>query len=143
MGGDETYFFSPAAQPFNPNLSAAQIRSYELIGRYNAAAFDARGEPYFTREVYDLFYPGYGDTWNAHQGAIGHVRLKARIAFAVGDGTKRRCGIGFTAAVDVEHIVAAFDREPHNGRSDKSATASYEDAHQPQPPGVNDCAAPG
>ncbi len=71
MGGDETYFFSPAAQPFNPNLTPAQIRAYELIGRYNAAAFDARGEPYFTREVYDLFYPGYGDTWNAHQGAIG------------------------------------------------------------------------
>ena len=71
MSGDETYFFSPAAQPFNPNLSPAQIRAYELIGRANAAAFDARGEPYFTREVFDLFYPGYGDTWNAHQGAIG------------------------------------------------------------------------
>ena len=71
MGGDETYFFSPAAQPFNPNLTPAQIRAYELIGRYNAAAFDARGEPYFTREVYDLFYPGYADTWNAHQGSIG------------------------------------------------------------------------
>ena len=35
MGGDETYFFSPAAQPFNPNLTAAQQRAYELIGRAN------------------------------------------------------------------------------------------------------------
>lgn len=90
MGGDETYFFSPAAQPFSPNLSAAQIRAYELIGRYNAAAFDARGEPYFTRETYDLFYPGYGDTWNAHQGAIGstYEQASARgLVFKRRDGT--------------------------------------------------------
>ncbi len=77
MGGDGTYFFSPAAAPFSPNLTPAQIRAYELIGRYNAAAFDARGEPYFTREVYDLFYPGYGDTWNAHNGAIGSTYEQA------------------------------------------------------------------
>lgn len=90
MGGDETYFFSPAAQPFNPNLSPAQIRAYELIGRANAAAFDAMGEPYFTREVYDLFYPGYGDTWNAHQGAIGstYEQASARgLEFERRDGT--------------------------------------------------------
>ena len=71
MSGDDTYFFSPAAEPINPNITAAQRRAYAIIGRNNAAYFDAMGEPYFTREVYDLFYPGYGDTWNAHQGAIG------------------------------------------------------------------------
>ncbi|MBI1404485.1 MAG: carboxypeptidase [Porphyrobacter sp.] len=91
MGGDESYFFSPAAQPFSPNLTQAQIRAYELIGRANAAAFDALGEPYFTREVYDLFYPGYGDTWNAHQGAIGstYEQASARgLVFARRDGTE-------------------------------------------------------
>ncbi|MFM7348589.1 MAG: M14 family zinc carboxypeptidase [Erythrobacter sp.] len=90
MGGDSTYFFSPAAAPFSPNLTQAQIRAYELIGRYNAAAFDARGEPYFTREVYDLFYPGYGDTWNAHHGAIGstYEQASARgLVFERRDGT--------------------------------------------------------
>ncbi len=71
MGGDRTYFFSPAADPVNPNITDDQLRGYEIIGRNNAAWFDRIGEPYFTREVYDLFYPGYGDTWNAHQGAIG------------------------------------------------------------------------
>ncbi len=91
MGGDETYFFTPAAQPYSPNLTPAQIRAYELIGRYNAAAFDARGEPFFTREVYDLFYPGYGDTWNAHQGAIGstYEQGSARgLVFKRRDGTE-------------------------------------------------------
>lgn len=71
MGGDETYFFSPAADPINPNITAEQLRGYEIIGRNNAKYFDEMGQPYFTREVYDLFYPGYGDTWNAHHGAIG------------------------------------------------------------------------
>jgi len=71
MGGDETYFFAPAAEPVNPNITPAQLSLYEIIGRNNARNFDAIGEPYFTREIFDLFYPGYGDTWNTHQGAIG------------------------------------------------------------------------
>lgn len=113
MGGDETYFFSPAAQPFSPNLTPAQIRSYELIGRYNAAAFDAQGEPYFTREVFDLFYPGYGDTWNAHQGAIGstYEQGSARgLVFARRDGTELTYADGvenhFTASLATAAAVA-------------------------------------
>lgn len=113
MGGDESYFFSPAAQPFNPNLTPAQIRAYELIGRANAAAFDARGEPYFTREVYDLFYPGYGDTWNAHQGAIGstYEQASARgLVFERRDGTRLTYAQGvmnhFTASLATARAVA-------------------------------------
>jgi hypothetical protein len=110
MGGDQSYFFSPAAQPFSPNLTPAQIRAYELIGRYNAAAFDARGEPYFTREVYDLFYPGYGDTWNAHQGAIGSTYEQGS---ARGLVFERRDGTTLTYAEGV-----------HNHFSTSLATAS-------------------
>ncbi|WP_241765925.1 M14 family metallopeptidase [Erythrobacter longus] len=71
MGGDQTYFFAPAADPVNPNITPEQLSLYEVIGRNNARHFDRIGEPYFTREIFDLFYPGYGDTWNAHQGAVG------------------------------------------------------------------------
>jgi hypothetical protein len=113
MGGDATYFFSPAAQPFSPNLTPAQIRAYELIGRYNAAALDARGEPYFTREVFDLFYPGYGDTWNAHQGAIGstYEQGSARgLVFARRDGTELTYADGianhFSASLATAEAVA-------------------------------------
>ncbi|MEM8723945.1 MAG: M14 family metallopeptidase [Pseudomonadota bacterium] len=90
MGGDDTYFFSPAAQPLNPNITAAQRRAYEVIGRNNAGWFDRMGEPYFTREVYDLFYPGYGDTWNTHHGSIGstYEQGSARgLVFERRDGT--------------------------------------------------------
>lgn len=125
MGGDETYFFSPAAQPFNPNISAAQQRAYELIGRANAAAFDAMGEPYFTREVYDLFYPGYGDTWNAHQGAIGstYEQGSARgLVFERRDGTRLTYADGvrnhFVASLSTAGAVAD---NPHRFLSDFAA----------------------
>ncbi len=106
MGGDESYFFSPAADPVNPNITAAQRRSYALIGRNNAAWFDRMGEPYFTREVYDLFYPGYGDTWNAHQGAIGSTYEQGSSRGLVFD---RRDGTTLTYADAVRnHFIASF-----------------------------------
>jgi len=71
MGGDSTYFFAPPAEPLNPALTATQKGWWEEIGRAIAARFDARGFPYFVREVFDSFYPGYGESWPLFQGAIG------------------------------------------------------------------------
>ncbi len=106
MGGDKTYFFSPAADPINPNITAQQRRGYEIIGRNNARYFDALGEPYFTREVYDLFYPGYGDTWNAHQGAIGSTYEQGSARALV---LERRDGTTLTYADTVRNqFTAAF-----------------------------------
>jgi hypothetical protein len=106
MSGDDTYFFSPAAEPINPNITAAQRRAYEIIGRNNAAYFDAMGEPYYTREVYDLFYPGYGDTWNTHQGAIGSTYEQAS---ARGLVWERRDGTELTYAHSVRnHFIASI-----------------------------------
>lgn len=106
MGGDNSYFFSPAAQPINPNITASQRRAYELIGRNNASWFDRIGQPYFTREVYDLFYPGYGDTWNTHQGAIGSTYEQASSRGLLWD---RRDGKQLTYADTVRnHFIASF-----------------------------------
>ena len=71
MGGDETYYFPPAAEPFNPNITPGQKEKQVLLGRAIAREFDRLGIPYFTREVFDAFYPGYGDTWPTLHGAIG------------------------------------------------------------------------
>ena len=71
MGGDDTYFFPPVADPINPNVTQGQRDLQVLLGRNIGAAMDAIGEPYFTREVFDLFYPGYGDSWPTLNGAIG------------------------------------------------------------------------
>lgn len=69
MGTDETYFFPPSAEPINPYQMPAQMRLREAIGRTNAAWFDRFGIDYFTRDTYDLFYPGYGDTWPSYFGS--------------------------------------------------------------------------
>ncbi|MBM3793897.1 MAG: peptidase M14 [Acidobacteria bacterium] len=70
MGSNSTYYFAPEAVPYNPHLTAAQRTSLDWFGKNNARWFDQYGFSYFTREVYDAFYPGYGASWPAYYGAI-------------------------------------------------------------------------
>lgn len=70
MGSDNTYYFAPEAIPYNPHLAADQRASLELFGRTNARWFDRFGIDYFTREIYDAFYPGYGASWPSYFGSI-------------------------------------------------------------------------
>ena len=70
MGSDSTYFFAPEAIPYNPHLAEDQRASLQLFGRNNARYFDMYGFDYFTREVYDAFYPGYGASWPSYFGSI-------------------------------------------------------------------------
>lgn len=70
MGSDGTYFFAPEAVPYNPHLAEDQRSSLALFGLNNAKYFDRYGIDYFTREVYDAFYPGYGASWPSYYGAI-------------------------------------------------------------------------
>lgn len=71
MGPNSTYFFSPEADPYNPGITPGQRDTLRLIGRNNASWFDRFGFSYFTSEVYDDFYPGYGAGWPLFQGTIG------------------------------------------------------------------------
>jgi hypothetical protein len=70
MGADSTYYFAPEAVPYNPHLTRPQTDSLEWFGRNNAKWFDKYGFSYFTREVYDAFYPGYGASWPSYYGSI-------------------------------------------------------------------------
>ncbi|HJT17958.1 MAG TPA: M14 metallopeptidase family protein, partial [Thermoanaerobaculia bacterium] len=71
MGSNSTYFFPPDAKPINANLPKDVEKWLDVFGRANAAAFTERGWPFFVNEVFDLFYPGYGDSWPALHGAVG------------------------------------------------------------------------
>lgn len=71
MGYNSPYYFAPAAAPYHELITPWQRRFQELVGEAAAADFDARGERYFTREDFDLFYPSYGDTYPIFRGAIG------------------------------------------------------------------------
>ena len=71
MGTDSSYYFPPPAVPHNPYLDAAQLASFEVFGQHIGARFDALGYRYFTREIFDAYYPGYGDSWPTLHGALG------------------------------------------------------------------------
>lgn len=64
-------FFPPAADPINPAFPDQTARWLETFGRGNAAAFDQFGWSYFTRDVFDLYYPGYWDSYPSLHGATG------------------------------------------------------------------------
>src|SRR5690606_27560660 len=63
--------FPPPVLPVNQSLPESTVRWMERFGRGNAAAFDEHGWLYYARDVFDLHYPGYWDSWPALQGAIG------------------------------------------------------------------------
>ena len=71
MGPNSSYYFSPAARPFHQDITPFQRKFQGVIGDYNKAVFDKNNWLYFTREVYDLYAPTYGDTWPSFNGAIG------------------------------------------------------------------------
>jgi hypothetical protein len=71
MGSNSTYFFAPPMEPINKNVPASTLIWWEHFAAGNAEAFDAYGWPYFRREGYDEFYPGYGVSWPILSGAVG------------------------------------------------------------------------
>ncbi len=108
MGYNETYFFFPATKPANVFLPRTTLDWAMRFGRGNAAFFDARGWEYYTRENFDLFYPGYGDTYPSLQGAVGMTyeqagHSRAGLVVRRSDGTlltlRQRIDHHFTAAV--------------------------------------------
>jgi hypothetical protein len=71
QGYNNPYFFAPAAEPFHEVISPWQREFQVMIGKNNAKYFDEKGWLYFTKEVFDLYYPSYGDTYPTYSGAIG------------------------------------------------------------------------
>ncbi|MFN0216975.1 MAG: M14 family metallopeptidase, partial [Saprospiraceae bacterium] len=71
QGINEPYYFAPAAEPMHELITQWQRDFQVEIGENNARHFDNHGWYYFTREVFDLFYPSYGDTYPTFNGAIG------------------------------------------------------------------------
>jgi hypothetical protein len=71
MGGDSSYYFPPPAEPVNETVTATQRSWLRRYGKNNARWFDRYGFDYFTRESYDAFYPGYGDSWPMAHGSVG------------------------------------------------------------------------
>lgn len=117
MGPDTTYYFAPPAEPSNPYITAKQREWLTTFGRENARQFDARGFAYFVREVFDAYYPGYGDSWPMFQGAVAMTYEQASprgLAYRRDDESilTYRAGVArhFTAALTTME-TAAKNRE--------------------------------
>jgi len=65
------YYFAPAAEPFHEVITPWQRSFQTTIGKNHAKYFDQNGWLYFTKEIFDLFYPSYGDTYPLYNGSIG------------------------------------------------------------------------
>jgi hypothetical protein len=77
MGYNNNYYFAPAAEPYHKFITDYQRKFQTDIGKNHAKYFDEKGWLYFTREIFDLFYPSYGDTYPTFNGAIGMTYEKA------------------------------------------------------------------
>ena len=74
-----------------------------MIGKNHAKYFDANGWLYFTKEVFDLFYPSYGDTYPIYNGAIG-------MTYEQGGGPAG----GLGALTDEGDTLTLLDRATHH-----------------------------
>ncbi len=115
MGVNEPYYFAPGAEPFHENLTEWQRNFQFTIGRNNADYFDENDWLYFTEEVFDLFYPGYGDTWPLFNGAVGMTYEQG------GSGRAGRAII--TAEGDTLTLLDRLRRHHTTGLSTVEATA--------------------
>jgi hypothetical protein len=120
MSSNSTYFFPPDAKPINSNLPKDVEKWLDVFGRANAAAFTAKGWAFFVGETFDLFYPGYGDSWPSLHGAIGMTYEMAGgprggSAFLRDDGTILTLGDRiqrhFTTSMSTLRTAAAHSEE--------------------------------
>ncbi len=103
QGVNEPYYFAPAAEPFHEVITPWQREFQTMIGKNNAKYFDDNGWLYFTKELFDLFYPSYGDTYPTYNGAIG-------MTFEQGGGAR-----GGLAAINEDgDTLTLVDRATHH-----------------------------
>jgi len=103
QGVNNPYYFAPAAQPYHEVITQWQRDFQVTIGRNHAKYFDANGWLYFTKEVFDLLYPSYGDTYPVYNGAIG-------MTYEQGGGPAG----GLGALTDEGDTLTLLDRATHH-----------------------------
>ena len=106
QGYNSPYYFAPAAEPYHYAITDWQRELQTMIGQNHASYFDLNNWLYFTREVFDLFYPSYGDTWPTFNGAIGMTYEQAGHSFA-----------GLGVLTEEGDTLTLYDRMIHHATS--------------------------
>ena len=103
QGVDAPYYFAPAAEPFHEVITDFQREFQVTVGKNHAKYFDANGWFYFTKEIFDLLYPSYGDTFPTYNGSIGMTYEQ---------GGSGRAGLGIETGVG--DTLTLTDRIAHH-----------------------------
>jgi len=103
QGVDSPYYFAPAVEPYHEILTDFQRDFQVTIAKNHAKYFDQEGWLYFTDDVFDLLYPGYGDTYPMFNGAIGMTYEQ---------GGSGRAGLGILNSVG--DVLSLKDRIAHH-----------------------------
>lgn len=103
QGHNNPYYFAPAAEPFHDVITPWQREFQTMIGKNHARYFDEEGWLYFTKEVFDLYYPSYGDTYPTFSGAIGMTYEQAGSGFG-----------GLTIVTETGDPLTLLDRLTHH-----------------------------
>ncbi|MFH1372360.1 MAG: M14 family metallopeptidase [bacterium] len=100
MGSNATYLFSPPREPINYNTPSNVLKWWNTFREDQAAAYDKRGWPYYSREWNEQWYPGYTSAWPTFFGAVGILYEQAGV-----DGTivRQRDGYLLTFHEAVNH----------------------------------------
>ncbi|RYF91941.1 MAG: zinc carboxypeptidase [Chitinophagaceae bacterium] len=103
QGVNQPYYFAPAAQPYHETISKWQRDFQVTIGKNHASYFDKNNWLYFTKEIFDLFYPSYGDTYPIYNGSIG-------MTYEQGGGP----AAGIAVETDEGDTLTLYDRAIHH-----------------------------
>ena len=134
QGHNDHYYFAPAAQPFHKYITKWQGEFQSEIGKNHTKYFDAEGWLYFTREVFDLLYPSYGDTYPTFRGAVGMTYEQA------GHGISGRAILlnnGDTLMLSdriTHHKTAALSTIEITSKEKKRVVENFIDYHQKKTP---------
>ena len=144
MGSQSTYFFEPmkangSLDPIMPKDN--YIKLNELFATYFSKQLDSIGSLYFTKEVFDGTYPGYGSSYPDLQGGLGLLFEQASSR-----GLKQKTAYGYInfpftirnqfvsslatvqAAVENQNTLREYQRDFFKsalGRSAKSKIKAY------------------
>ncbi|MBL0313107.1 MAG: hypothetical protein IPP78_10430 [Holophagaceae bacterium] len=107
MSAESSYYFPPTMQPVNDAIPTPFSGYWQqTFGKGVARAFDAHEFNFFSKDIFDLFYPSYGDSWPSLHGAVG---MTFEMAGQVGLAYRRRDGEILTLEKRVQrHFTASL-----------------------------------
>ncbi len=107
MSAESSYYFPPTMQPVHDAIPTPFSGYWpQTFGKGVARAFDAHEFTFFSKDIFDLFYPSYGDSWPSLHGAVG---MTFEMAGQVGLAYRRRDGETLTLEKRVQrHFTASL-----------------------------------